>query len=71
MQLLWENTPVVATPHEGTHETNGFASASRCTDGQHVYAHFGSRGLWCYTMDGNLVWAKDDFEQMQTRNTFG
>ena len=69
--LLWEKTAVVATPHEGTHETNGFASASPCTDGQHVYAHFGSRGLYCYTMDGKLVWAKNDFGQMQTRNTFG
>ena len=41
-----------AVPHEGTHDTNGFASASPCTDGRHVYAHFGSRGLFCYTMAG-------------------
>ena len=26
--LIWEKTAVVATPHEGTHSTNGFASAS-------------------------------------------
>ncbi|MCY2984308.1 MAG: PQQ-binding-like beta-propeller repeat protein [Planctomycetota bacterium] len=70
-EIRWSQTAVVAMPHEGTHETNGFASASPCTDGQHVYAHFGSRGLYCYTMDGNLVWSKDDFGQMQTRNTFG
>ncbi len=68
---LWQQTAVTATPHEETHSTNGFASASPCTDGKHVYAHFGSRGLYCYTMDGKQVWKRVDFGAMQTRNTFG
>ena len=70
-QLLWEQTATVATPHQATHTTNGFASASPCTDGKHVYAHFGSRGLYCYTMDGELKWKRDDFGQMETRFSFG
>lgn len=70
-KLKWERTAVNATPHQATHDTNGFASASPCTDGQHVYAHFGSRGLYCYTMDGELIWKRDDFGQMSTRNDFG
>jgi outer membrane protein assembly factor BamB len=70
-KLLWEQTSTTATPHQETHVTNGFASASPCTDGEHVYAHFGSRGLYCYTMDGKLVWKRDDFGQMDTRNSFG
>jgi len=69
--LLWEKTAVATTPHQETHSTNGFASASPCTDGQHVYAHFGSRGLYCYTMNGDLVWKRTDFGQMDTRNSFG
>ena len=69
--LLWDQTATQATPHQGTHETNGFASASPCTDGKHVYAHFGSRGLYCYTMDGNLKWKRDDLGRMKTRNGFG
>ncbi|MEZ6118452.1 MAG: PQQ-binding-like beta-propeller repeat protein [Pirellulaceae bacterium] len=69
-QLQWERSAVVATPHEGTHSTNSFASASPCTDGEHVYAHFGSRGLYCYTRDGELTW-KRDFGHMTTRNSFG
>ena len=28
---VWDATAVVATPHEKTHKTNGFASASPCT----------------------------------------
>lgn len=69
--ILWEQTATVATPHQETHSTNGFASASPCTDGQHVYAHFGSRGLFCYTMDGKFVWKREDFGKMETRNSFG
>lgn len=70
-KLIWENIATEATPHQETHSTNGFASASPCTDGEHVYAHFGSRGLYCYTMDGKLVWKREDFGQMNTRNGFG
>lgn len=68
---LWQQTAVNATPHQQTHSTNGFASASPCTDGQHVYAHFGSRGLYCYSMDGELKWKRNDFGKMTTRNDFG
>ncbi len=68
--LLWEQTAIVAKPHQAVHQTSGFASASPCTDGEHVYAHFGSRGLYCYTMDGELVWSRD-FGKMDTLNNFG
>lgn len=67
----WEQTAIEAVPHQGVHSTNNFASASPCTDGKHVYAFFGSRGLYCYTLDGELVWKKDDFGKMDTRNGFG
>ncbi|MFK8111125.1 MAG: PQQ-binding-like beta-propeller repeat protein [Rubripirellula sp.] len=70
-KLLWEQTATQAKPHQATHSTNGFSSASPCTDGEHVYAHFGSRGLYCYTMDGQLKWTRDDFGPMNTRNDFG
>lgn len=70
-RLMWEKTAVRATPHQDTHSTNGFSSASPCTDGQHVYAHFGSRGIFCYTLSGQLVWKRDDLGKMTTRNSFG
>ncbi len=68
---LWKKVGVVAKPHQGTHSTNNFASASPCTDGNHVYAHYGSRGVFCYTMDGEFVWKREDLGKMQTRNSFG
>lgn len=68
---LWRKTATTAVPHEGTHNTNGFASASPCTDGEHLYVHFGSRGIYCYTLDGDLVWDRDDLGRMTMRGTFG
>lgn len=69
--VLWERVAATAVPHEGGHATNSFASASPCTDGEHVYAHFGSRGLFCYTMKGDPVWKRTDFGVMKTLNEFG
>lgn len=70
-QLVWNQTAITAVPHEPTHSTNTFASASPCTDGKLVYAPFGSRGLYAYTLDGELVWQRNDFGLMQMRNGFG
>lgn len=70
-ELNWRRTAIEAVPHEGTHPTNGYASASPCTDGKYVYSHFGSRGLYCYTLDGEPVWSRNDFGPMRTRNAFG
>ncbi len=66
----WSRTATQAVPHQETHNTSTHASASPCTDGEHVYAHFGSRGLYCYTMSGELKW-KREFGRMETRNSFG
>jgi|TARA_B100001971_G_C18247728_1_gene575630 outer membrane protein assembly factor BamB len=55
-----ERVAVEATPHEGFHSQYGsFASSSPVTDGERVYASFGSRGLYSYDLDGNLIWTKD------------
>lgn len=40
------------------------------TDGKYLYAFFGSRGLYCYDLDGKLLW-KQEFPAMRMRNEFG
>ena len=67
---LWQQTAIEQLPHEGHHQDHGYATHSPVTDATHVYAYFGSRGLYCYTLDGKLVWSKS-FGKMQTRNAFG
>jgi outer membrane protein assembly factor BamB len=68
---LWERVARVAAPHEPHHSTYGsFASNAPVTDGKHVYAFFGSRGLYAYTLDGQLAWQKD-FGRLTMFMTFG
>lgn len=67
---VWSKVARREVPHEGKHQTNSFASASPLTDGEHLYVSFGSRGLYCYDLKGNLKWEKD-LGDMQTRNGFG
>lgn len=70
-KVIWERVATVATPHEGYHRLYGsFASNSPITDGERVYAFFGSRGLYAYDLDGKLVWEKQ-FPPMRMRNAFG
>ena len=69
--MLWQQSAIKAKPHEGTHPTHGFASGSPCTDGEHVYVDFGSRGLYCYTMAGKLKWKRTDLGKLTMRNGFG
>lgn len=71
-KTLWERTARVATPHEGYHRTYGsFASNSPVTDGRYVYVSFGSRGMYCYDLNGKLIWEKDLGVQMRMRLQFG
>ena len=67
---IWEKTLNETVPHEGIHQTASYASNSPITDGEHIYAYFGSRGLYCLDMKGNLKWEKD-IGKMRKKNTFG
>ena len=66
----WKRVARKELPHEGKQPNNSFASSSAIVDGSHVIAYFGSRGLYCYDLDGKLIWEKD-LGDMQTRNGFG
>ncbi len=69
-EIIWEKTAREAAPHEGMHDTNSYASGSPTTDGKFLYASFGSHGVYCYDLDGKLIWEKD-LGDMETRNGFG
>ena len=44
---------------EPTHDTNPYCSASPATDGERVYAWFGSAGLYCFDVSGKQLWQRD------------
>jgi outer membrane protein assembly factor BamB len=69
-KTTWEKTAREELPHEGHHPDHGFSSCSPITDGEFVFAYFGSRGLHCFDLKGNLKWQKD-LGKMRTKNSFG
>jgi outer membrane protein assembly factor BamB len=58
-KVVWQRVLREEQPHEGTHQTGTWASSSATTDGERVYAFFGSRGLYALDMAGELLWEKD------------
>lgn len=68
--IVWERTVREGLPHEMGHFTASLASNSPVTDGERVYAFFGSRGLYCFDVDGKPQWARD-LGVMQTKHGHG
>jgi len=56
---LWDRTVREEVPHEGHHMSASFSSFSPVTDGELVWANFGSRGLHCFDVDGKHQWSVD------------
>jgi outer membrane protein assembly factor BamB len=54
--VLWERVAHKGVPAKPHHIKNSLASETPATDGERVYALFGNLGMFCYDMDGNLVW---------------
>lgn len=69
-EIRWQKTVNDTLPHEGGHNTGSLASASPVTDGKHVFAHFGSHGLYALDFDGNVLWQRN-FGQMQSKHAHG
>ncbi len=67
---IWRTTATEQVPHEAGHNTNTHASSSPVTDGDRLYVSFGSRGVFCFDLDGKPLWDRD-LGQMQTRAQFG
>jgi outer membrane protein assembly factor BamB len=56
---IWKKTAYKGLPRYKTHRDNNYAPETMVTDGQHVYAYFGMTGVYCFDMDGKLIWEKD------------
>jgi outer membrane protein assembly factor BamB len=58
-RILWERTASKGVPKVKRHLKSTHANPTPVTDGQHLVAMFGSEGMYCYDMDGNLLWKSD------------
>jgi hypothetical protein len=57
--IVWQTEVCRGLPHQGAHETATFASASPATDGERLYAAFGSQGVYALEATGEILWRAD------------
>ena len=58
-RIVWDRLAWEGIPRIPRHPHNSYASASPATDGRHVVVSFGSEGLYCYSVNGELRWKRD------------
>ena len=58
-EIIWDRIAHSGKPKIKRHPKSSHANSTPCTDGKYVVAFFGSEGLFCYDIKGNLVWKKD------------
>jgi outer membrane protein assembly factor BamB len=58
-KVIWKRTAAERKPIIPINSSNTYASETPVTDGERVYASFGTHGLFCYDLAGNQVWKKD------------
>ena len=58
-KIIWERIAHKGIPKSKRHTKASQANCTPATDGKYLVVHFGSEGLFCYDLKGNLVWQKD------------
>jgi outer membrane protein assembly factor BamB len=58
-RILWERTAYEGVPKVKRHPKATHASSTPAVDGKYVVALFGSEGLYCYDLNGKLLWKQD------------
>ena len=69
-KISWQTTVREELPLSHTHQFGSWASGSPVTDGENIYAYFGSHGLYCLNMKGEIQWERD-FGPMEKVMSFG
>ncbi len=57
---IWSKKVCEGKPKTKRHPKNSYASPTPATDGKYLVAYFGSEGTYCYDLDGNLLWKKNN-----------
>jgi len=58
-RIIWEKTVHTGVPRIKRHPKATHANSTLATDGRHLVAFFGSEGLYCFDLDGTLLWKKE------------
>jgi outer membrane protein assembly factor BamB len=58
-RVLWEKVAHKGIPKSKRHTKASQANCTPATNGKYLVVNFGSEGLYCYDLKGNLIWKKD------------
>lgn len=58
-EILWEQEACRGIPQGKRHPKSSHANTTVATDGTHVIAFFGSEGIYCYNVEGKLLWERN------------
>ncbi|HEU4872585.1 MAG TPA: PQQ-binding-like beta-propeller repeat protein, partial [Pyrinomonadaceae bacterium] len=58
-RIIWEKAVYEGVPKVKRHVKASYANPTPSTDGKHLVISFGSEGLYCFDLDGKLLWKKD------------
>jgi len=56
---LWKQVAHKGAPTIKKHVGSTYACETPVTDGKRVFAYFGMTGVYCYDLDGKMLWKKD------------
>jgi len=58
-RIIWEKAIYEGVPKVKRHVKASYANSTPATDGKHLVVSFGSEGLYCFDLDGKLLWKQD------------
>jgi outer membrane protein assembly factor BamB len=58
-KIVWEKVAQKGIPKSKRHTKSSQANFTPVTDGKYLIVNFGSEGLYCFDLNGNLIWKKD------------
>lgn len=67
---LWRQVAHHGNPAIKKHDGSTYACETPVTDGKRVFAYFGMTGVFCYDLEGKLLWKKD-LGAFKTQNGWG
>lgn len=69
-EMVWKHEAHAGQPQVPRHPKSTYASETPTTDGSRLYVLFGDLGLWCYDLEGQLLWQRK-IEPKKTEFDYG
>ena len=58
-RIIWEKAVYEGAPKVKRHVKASYANPTPATDGKYLLVSFGSEGLYCFDLEGKLLWRQD------------